>query len=857
MKETFRIGSRVQPTDPYWVLVRETMRQRVQEMGVFLVNVNLPLESVTGEAQLSLLDDLLAQELDALITHRLPETLAHRLVAAGLPLIFTDEMDYTGPGMTSPRGLGDAAVTAARFLVDRINRHGTVAMIGGEDRLLATVQCRVSGFLQTVSVCPGIRCIHVPTMWRYEEAYDAIMEDSAHWRRQIGGEPLAGIFGISDSLALAGRDAFRLLGLADDSTQVVGINGDPLAVAAIIEGTMHATVETSAWDLARKLLDFACQAARDRSLPAHFPFVQRLVTAANAPQVAAEKLVSIADVPSRLVDVNLRREQQRVVQMQTSLELNRRVGSILDGQQLLRELADIIRDRYDFDHGQLFWWRATDGCLVLDQPVTGPGTGGVAGGERCCLTLEASGALGQALVRNQTIYIPDTLASQRFAPDPAWPDCRSRVILPIRVGGKTLGVLDLHSRKRSPRSQIVLDSLQTLADQLGIALRNAQLYAQALEAKAEAERASLLKSRLLANVSHELRTPLNIILGYSQAALDDPSPYGVSLPAELVHDIHHIQYSGQQLGRLIDDLLNLAQVESGALEVYPEDVDCRTLLTETFHAMAGSTVQPDVEWRLQLPETLPLLCVDPVRLRQVVLNLLSNAARFTVEGHITLGAAQGDDELHIWVEDTGAGIGLYNSQWDSTAAITAEAIVDGARAQHGAGLGLQVAQHLVALHKGMLSIHSRPGHGTLFLVCLPLHPSIEPAQPSATVEAAGPESSELMLQACLQRATTLSRALAAYVAEHHAAPISRDEISAALKVSPNYLSRVFRRDTGMTPWQYLNQYRVVQAQKLLLSSELSVTEVAQHVGFNDPAYFVRVFHKETGKAPLQYRKSAK
>ena len=377
------------------------------------------------------------------------------------------------------------------------------------------------------------------------------------------------------------------------------------------------------------------------------------------------------------------------------------------------------------------------------------------------------------------------------------------------------------------------------------------------EAKAEAERASLLKSRLLANVSHELRTPLNIILGYSQAALDDPSPYGVPLPAELVHDIHHIQYSGQQLGRLIDDLLNLAQVESGALEVYPEVVDCQTLLNETFHAMAGSTVQPDVEWRLQLPDTLPLLWVDPVRLRQVVLNLLSNAARFTVEGHITLGAAQGDDELRIWVEDTGVGIGLYNSQWDSTAAITAEAIVDGARAQHGAGLGLQVAQHLVALHNGTLSIHSRPGHGTLFLVCLPLHPAVEPAQPSAAVEAAGPASRELMLQACLERATNLSRALAAYVAEHHAAPISRDEISAALKVSPNYLSRIFRRDTGMTPWQYLNQYRVVQAQKLLLSSELSVTEVAQHVGFNDPAYFVRVFHKETGKAPLQYRKSAK
>ncbi len=356
-------------------------------------------------------------------------------------------------------------------------------------------------------------------------------------------------------------------------------------------------------------------------------------------------------------------------------------------------------------------------------------------------------------------------------------------------------------------------------------------------------------------MSHELRTPLNIILGYSQTALDDPNPYGALLPLELVQDIQHIQRSGQHLGRLIDDLLNLAQVESGALEVYPEQVDSRALLSETFHAMAGSGAQPGVEWRLQLPDTLPPICADPVRLRQVVLNLLSNAARFTTEGHITVGATHVDDELHVWVEDTGTG--LYSLQWAFAAEDTAEAFVDGVRAQHGAGLGLQVAQHLVALHKGTLSIHSRPGHGTLFLARLPLRADVESAQPNGTAETAGPDSSELVLQACLQRATNLSRSLAAYVAEHYAAPISREEISAALKVSPNHLSRVFRRDTGITPWQYLNQYRVVQAQKLLLHTELNVTEVAQHVGFNDPAYFVRVFRKEAGKAPLQYRKSTK
>jgi AraC-like DNA-binding protein/nitrogen-specific signal transduction histidine kinase len=397
-------------------------------------------------------------------------------------------------------------------------------------------------------------------------------------------------------------------------------------------------------------------------------------------------------------------------------------------------------------------------------------------------------------------------------------------------------VLDLHSCRRSPRSQLVLDALQTLADQLGIALHNAQLYAQALNAKAAAERASMLKSRLLANVSHELRTPLNIILGYSEAALEAPNPDGVRLPPELVQDLQHIQRSGQHLGRLIDDLLNLSQAEIGALEVYPEQVDVRALLADAFAAMAGSNTHARVEWRLQLPDMLPVLWADPVRLRQVLLNLLSNAARFTDEGHITLRANHGSDELFIWVEDTGIGVDI--------------------RTDHGAGLGLQAAGHLVGLHRGTLAVHSPPGCGTIFEVRLPLCAGSSTAPPSSA-ENRAPESGELALHSCLQRATTLSRMLAAFVAENYAAPVSREEISAALKVSPNHLSRVFRRDTGLTPWQYLSQYRILQAQKLLLGSELTVTEVAQRVGFSDPAYFVRVFHKETGRAPLQYRKSAK
>ena len=109
----------------------------------------------------------------------------------------------------------------------------------------------------------------------------------------------------------------------------------------------------------------------------------------------------------------------------------------------------------------------------------------------------------------------------------------------------------MHSYHRVVRNQVELDALQTLANELGAAMRNAQLYAQAIQARAEAVQASLLRSRLLANVSHQLRSPLNVILGYTQAALAAPNPYGVALPAELLQDLSYIERSGAALERLI------------------------------------------------------------------------------------------------------------------------------------------------------------------------------------------------------------------------------------------------------------------------------------------------------------------
>ena len=257
---------------------------------------------------------------------------------------------------------------------------------------------------------------------------------------------------------------------------------------------------------------------------------------------------------------------------------------------------------------------------------------------------------------NELIFIPDALRSLSYPPDPSHPTTRARVILPIRLGNSLLGLLDLHGCQPAQHTRQELIGLQLLAEQLGIAIRNAELYAQALQARATAEKADQLKTRLLANVSHELRTPLNIILGYSQSALANPNPYDIELPPALQRDLGQIYNGGEHLLRLINDLLDLSRAEIDELSLVLETIAPRSFLEDVFQSLAGSAATEQVSWLLQLPERLPLIQADPVRLRQILLNLLANARKFTRSGHILLGAAVEPPRLHIWIEDTGVGI---------------------------------------------------------------------------------------------------------------------------------------------------------------------------------------------------------
>ena len=283
------------------------------------------------------------------------------------------------------------------------------------------------------------------------------------------------------------------------------------------------------------------------------------------------------------------------------------------------------------------------------------------------------------------------------------------------------------------------DVYTTLRGHLSSALKSAELVQVALEAEAKAIRSDQLKTHLLANVSHELRTPLNIILGLSQTALSDPNPYGIELPAQLIRDLGYIYDSGEHLIRLINDLLDTSRAEIGELDLCFEPVSPRNLLKEVYETFKKTSAnkQKNVELLLDVPDHLPILHSDPVRLRQILMNLLSNAFKFTGQGKIILGADVQLPHIHFWVSDTGQGINLELQERIFEPFVKADAP---SHRREGIGLGLSITRRLVALHGGSITLDSLPEQGSTFHVYIPL-----PGLDYASAREVNPEGAQPIL----------------------------------------------------------------------------------------------------------------
>ncbi len=239
------------------------------------------------------------------------------------------------------------------------------------------------------------------------------------------------------------------------------------------------------------------------------------------------------------------------------------------------------------------------------------------------------------------------------------------------------------------------------------------------QAKARAEAANRSKSRFLASMSHELRTPMNAIIGYSELLLEDTEDEGLG---EVAGDLRKIRAAGKHLLALINDVLDLSKIEAGMMTLFVEEIDLQQLLQEVV-----TTVQPIAEKkdnRLQVEVALNLntMHADAMKLRQILLNLLSNAAKFTESGIITLGAERSNhgEEERIVFQVTDSGIGMTPEQADRVFDEFAQAEASTVGQFGGTGLGLAISRKFARLMGGEITVESHLGEGSTFIVDLPV-----------------------------------------------------------------------------------------------------------------------------------------
>jgi signal transduction histidine kinase len=238
------------------------------------------------------------------------------------------------------------------------------------------------------------------------------------------------------------------------------------------------------------------------------------------------------------------------------------------------------------------------------------------------------------------------------------------------------------------------------------------------QARQEAERASRFKSQFLANMSHELRTPLNAIIGFGEL-LEDPQ--SGSLTPQQSEFLRHIVASGKHLVDLMNDILDLARIEAGRVEIRRERVATASLIESVRDVVRAMAVKKGIDLVCNVDGPLPDAQLDPVRVKQILYNLLSNGIKFTpVPGQVRLNATADDHALVLSVQDTGIGI----RPSDQARLFHEFERIDPERGprQEGTGLGLALTKKLVELHGGSIEVESEPGKGSTFSVRLPLVP---------------------------------------------------------------------------------------------------------------------------------------
>jgi len=324
----------------------------------------------------------------------------------------------------------------------------------------------------------------------------------------------------------------------------------------------------------------------------------------------------------------------------------------------------------------------------------------------------------RAALERRTVHVPDIQVDPEYAY--AVRDerpIRTTLAVPMLKGDDLVGTITIYRLELKPFTDKQIALVETFADQAAIAIENVRLFDEIQDKSKQLAEASERKSQFLASMSHELRTPLNAIIGLTEMMVTNASRFGTEKALE---PLRRVNAAGTHLLSLINEVLDLSKIEAGKLELNPEPVNLAKLIDEVIGTAGQLAEKNQNRLIVEAQETLGRLTADPMRLKQILLNLLSNACKFTKEGDVALRVrkvADGRDWVELAVADSG--IGMTAEQQAKLFQDFTQADSLTARRYGGTGLGLAISRKLARMMGGDVTVTSEPGKGSVFTVRLP------------------------------------------------------------------------------------------------------------------------------------------
>jgi signal transduction histidine kinase len=450
-----------------------------------------------------------------------------------------------------------------------------------------------------------------------------------------------------------------------------------------------------------------------RPVPGTFPEKQvaLLQTFADQAVIAIENVRLFKELEARTLQLARSVEQLRALS-----EVGQAVSSTLDLETVLSTIVSRATQLASMDAGAIYEYderreefRLHAADRLPDELVEALRSSPIPRGE---------GAVGRLATTGEPVVIRDILDARLYQSRVRELllrlEFRSLLAVPLLREDRLLGGLVVNRKSPGEFAPEVIDLLKSFATQSAMAIQNARLYREIGDKSRQLEIASRHKSAFLANVSHELRTPLNAIIGFTRIVMRRSQE---RLEPKQYENLERILTSAESLLSLINALLDLAKVEAGRVELNPTEVRLAPVLEQCMRSVEP-LIKETVTQGKDLDPELPALWVDEEKLRQIVINLLSNAAKYTSSGSIQVRARSADGAVELAVSDTG--IGVPADKLDLIFEEFEQADARSTREYGGTGLGLAISRRLARAMGGDIRAESTPGAGSTFTLSLPI-----------------------------------------------------------------------------------------------------------------------------------------